>query len=209
MKSGGSKHLVKSLDKYLEHYLPRLRQCYDIIVASDPTTAQKPGSTSGDEKEWAREKIDQDRKALVDLLQIDADESLRIVLHGHLRGTLSDNKRLLHHARLYLTEQRHAVKLVELLFTYGRRPEAQENAGEDTVFTLAAKYSTKILADPDLWTGLINRIVRNFTNPVFFSSDDSDLNALFTTEVCIPQTNNMIFANLPSACFSKSTSLTY
>lgn len=134
------------------------------------------------EKEWEREKINHDRAALADLLKIDSAEALRIVLHGHLRGTLSDSKRLLHHARLYLTEQRHIVKIVELLFTYRCRPEAAD-PDDDTVWALAHKYSTKVLADPELWSGLINRIVKNFENPFFLKGDDADINALFAKEV--------------------------
>ena len=120
LKNGGCTSIIDSLDKFLDHHIHRLSQCYQIIVKPTKAAASAPAS----QKSWEREKIGHDRDALVALLNIDAAEALRIVLHGHLRGTLSDSKRNLHHARLYLTEQRHLVKIVQLLFLYrNRAPE--------------------------------------------------------------------------------------
>ena len=114
------------------------------------------------------------------LLNIDAAEALRIVLHGHLRGTLSDSKRNLHHARLYLTEQRHLVKIVQLLFLY--RNQAPENLPPN-VYALVKKHSPSLLVDSGFFEKLVNVIIENFENPLFLKSDDPELSALFDKEV--------------------------
>lgn len=104
------------------------------------------------------------------------------MLHGHLRGTLSDTKRNLHHARLYLTEQRYLVKIVQLLFLY--RNQSPENLPPN-VHAVVKKYSTNVLADPDFFEQLVNVIIKNFENPLFINNDDPDLSALFVKEVCL------------------------
>lgn len=189
----------------------RLRRCYEIIVPQSTDTAAN-SSTSKDgaskDKEWEREKINSDRHALVDLLAIDSKEALRIVLHGHLRGTLSDSKRLLHHARLYLGEQRRIVKIVEVLFQYRSQPQpAPEEDAQQDLWEMAQRYSTEVLADPDLFTGLIRQIVKNFQNPLFLESDDEDLAALFAKECLLFQVDllNLLITALVTVIPTAST----
>jgi hypothetical protein len=203
LKNGGCPSIINSLDKFLDHHIDRLRQCHQIIVKPTKVAVSAPAS----QKSWEREKIGHDRDALVALLSIDAAEALRIVLHGHLRGTLSDSKRNLHHARLYLTEQRHLVKIVQLLFLY--RNQNPENLPPN-VHAVVKKYSTSVLADPDFFEQLVNVIIKNFENPFFIKSEDPDLSALFDKEVCFffsffISVFHVLLLTSCSAYFSKST----
>lgn len=182
MKTGGSPHLVESLEKYLDCYLPRFRKCYEITVTKDKSGI--PELKFPSEKNWSREKVEEDRQNLVSLLHIDTNEALRIVLHGHLRGVLTSEKRLLHHARLYLTEQRHLLKIVGLLFTY--RIEIPPYLSKDFK-DLAERYSAEIMAEPDFVSGIIETIVSNLKNPFFLESDDDNLASLFVSECLLFQ----------------------
>lgn len=135
-------------------------------------------------KNWSKEKIEEDRTNLVKLLNIDKDEALRIVLHGHLRGVLTKEKRLLHHARLYLQEQRAVLKIVTLLFSYRREPPAHLSP---EYLEIANNYSAEVMADPDLFSGIVKAIESNFKNPFFLESDDDNLSALFVKECLLFQ----------------------
>lgn len=42
----------------------------------------------------------------------------------------------------------------------------------------------EILADPDLFQGIIDAIISNFKNPIFLESDSDELASLFLKEVC-------------------------
>lgn len=166
------------MEQYLDHHLPRLRRCYEIIASKEKSFLTDYSFPP--EKNWSREKIEEDRQNLVSLFNIDTNEALRIVLHGHLRGILTSEKRLLHHARLYLSEQRHLLKIVALLFSYrAELPDYLPLEFED----LVNRYSTEILADPDLLTGIIKTVVSNFKNPIFLETEDDSLASLFIKEV--------------------------
>lgn len=178
LKTGGSSYIIQNLEHYFDHYLSRFRRCYEIIVSKDKSGVAR--NTYPAEKNWTREKVEEDRQNLTSLLNIDSNEALRIVLHGNLRGIFSSDKRLLHHARLYLSEQRHLLKIVSLLFTY--RVETPSYLLDDFKI-LAETYSAEIMADPDFLSGIIKTIISNFNNPIFLESDDDELASLFVSEV--------------------------
>lgn len=167
----------------MDYYLPRFRKCYQVIATKEKSGI--PNLSFPSEKNWSREKVEQDRQNLVSLLKIDTNEALRIVLHGHLRGVLTSEKRLLHHARLYLSEQRHLLKIVALLFTYRlNTPDYLPYEFQQ----LAETYSAEIMAEPELVSGIIDTILSNFKNPLFLEQDDDDdMASLFVSECLLFQ----------------------
>ena len=190
-----SKHTINNLDRFLESRATQLQRCYNHIPDSSIESAKALRDYSiKDNTESSL--LSENKKTLKDqafelskLLDIDELESLNIVLRTSGQGLMNSEKQKPDWIRLYFSERRYAIKLVNHLFKIKAELSRQSTieSGETdqiSIFALAKTHSVEILTNSSFFSNLIKYISSLFRNfPVLKDESDESISSLYNSEV--------------------------